>query len=161
MHDNNNDYYLDVSSKEDRKIGCCAGFFLLIYVVASLFVFIGTIIMFANGGWNGFADNCNQQMRDTMLAFIIAQFFTGGMVSKTSYAHILVGVCMILIYAVITGIITNNLITASEQCHNYIMTPKDMNSPYGVVVGQTSLGWFQMIVGIVMVCYGCSRPQVV
>ena len=161
MRSSTSDYYLDVSSKEDRNAGCCAIFFLLLYTGVTLVVFIGTIIMFANGGWNGFTDNCNQQMRDTMLAFIIAQFVTGSMVSTTSYAHILVGICMTIIYAVITGIITNNLITASEQCHNYIMANKDTNSPYEAVVGQICLGWFQMIVGIVMVCYGCSRPPVV
>ena len=70
-------------------VACCGGGFGVLLVLGvitlSLMVFITTIIMLAEGGWNGVQENCSTSMRDTLLTFIILPVYSGRIGSKVCF----------------------------------------------------------------------------
>ena len=132
--------------------------FVLAYAAYSLMIFINTIIMFADGGWNEMADACGKNIRDTTLAMIIMMFLLGGGAKQKEYKKEIwyaIGFVWFITYGVFGSIQASERANQSDVCVAYLNnTSGGVNSPNVVLINQLVLSWLNVFTGIICIFIG-------
>ena len=158
--------YQPQRQKEKKSDKCGMGIiifgiiFVSAYAAYSLMVFINTIIMFADGGWNEMADACGKNIRDTTLAMIIMMFLLGSGAKQKDYKKefwYAIGFVWLITYGVFGSIHASMMANQSDVCVAYLSnTSGGVNSPNVVLINQLVLSWVNVFIGIVCIFIGFS-----
>jgi hypothetical protein len=148
---------------ENSALYCCGTISLIILlfsVVAwALYIFISTIIMLAEGGWNDIADNCTENLRNTILVFIVCFPTIGNgiarLMSKSETMTYGGAFCSIL-FIVLSSILTYEFVQKSDTCADYLYENLDGANKAGtILINQMVYGWFMTLFGFIFTFIGC------
>ena len=154
------------SSSSDKWGGCVlvfGGVSLLAYVAYVLMVFITTIIMLADGGWNDIHYSCGHNLRDTTLAMIIMLFLLGSGGKQKKYESgtmVGIGAAWLLTYGIMGSIMAYERSNASSQCTAYLSNSiGGVNSPQVVLINQLVLAWLNVVIALILLLIGCMTTS--
>ena len=146
-------------NSEDDKSGACACLgvtSLVIFILAlcawAMYIFVGSIIMLADGGYHGLVENCSYPMRNTLLAFIVIMWVLGGIGGKmmtSAETAIIGGVILVLTYGSLASVLSWTEANRSDTCTVYMDDTYGVTSPYVMLINQIVFGWFMTFVGLV------------
>ena len=162
-----NQKYIESRTSGSKSSGVCVclgGSSLVIIVLGlsawSMYIFISTIIMLAEGGWTEIASSCSTSLRDTILAFIILMWVLGGSGGKmmlSSETVIAGGVIFILAFGTLASVLTGNWAKRSDTCSAYLDAHSNgANTANVILINQIAFGWIMTFIGFVGVFMGVA-----